>query len=96
MAGTITQPQWETSEEVLVAEQEAVSNSIVVWNDDVNTFDHVIQCLVEICDHTEEQAEQCALFIHYKGKYAVKNGSFDELRPRCEALQDRGLSATIE
>ncbi len=89
-------PQWETSEDVLTASQEVVTSNIVVWNDEVNTFDHVIESLVAVCDHTEEQAEQCALLIHYRGKYAVKSGSFEELRPRCEALIDRGLSATIE
>jgi ATP-dependent Clp protease adaptor protein ClpS len=69
---------------------------IIVWNDEVNTFDWVIQSLVEVCDHSETQAEQCALFIHFKGKYAVKQGDFNTLRPQCEALIDRGLSATID
>ncbi len=71
------------------------ARKLIVYNDDVNTFEWVIQSLVEICEHTPEQAEQCAWIIHTKGKYAVKTGSFDELRPRCEALLDRGLSATI-
>ena len=69
---------------------------IIVWNDDVNTFDWVIESLISICNHTEEQAEQCAMFIHYKGKYAVKRGNFDTLRPQCEALIDRGINATID
>ena len=71
------------------------ARKLIVYNDEVNTFEWVIQSLVEICEHTPEQAEQCAWIIHTKGKYAVKSGSFDELRPRCEALLDRGLSATI-
>ena len=69
---------------------------IVVWNDDVNTFDWVIESLMDICSHTAEQAEQCAMYIHFKGKYAVKKGNFDTLRPLCEGLIDRGLNATID
>jgi ATP-dependent Clp protease adaptor protein ClpS len=69
---------------------------LVVHNDDVNTFDWVIESLVKVCDHTYEQAEQCALFIHFRGKYAVKHGSEIELMPMKEALLDRGISATIE
>ncbi len=83
-------------EEVLVETAEQFPFSIVVWNDDFNTFDWVIQSLIEICGHTPEQAEQCALIIHYNGKYAVKNGPFDDLKPMCEALLDRGISATLE
>lgn len=71
-------------------------NEIVLYNDDVNTFDHVIDSLVEVCDHDPLQAEQCTLIIHYKGKCAVKKGSFEELKPRCTALLNRGLSAEIE
>lgn len=69
---------------------------LIVWNDEVNTFDHVIDTLIEICNHTEDQAEQCALLIHFKGKYAVKNGEYDDLKPMCEAITDRGIGATIE
>ena len=87
--------RWQEQEDVAFAVEEAVAHALIVWNDDVNTFDHVIESLVEICGHTPEQAEQCALFIHFKGKYAVKTGGFDELRPCCEALIDRGINATI-
>lgn len=69
---------------------------IVVWNDDVNTFEWVIETLVEICGHTHEQAEQCAYIIHFSGKYAVKNGTYEDLRPMCDAILDRGISATLE
>ncbi len=69
---------------------------LVLHNDDVNTFEHVIDCLVEICGHDPIQAEQCAWIVHYKGKCSVKRGTFDNLEPRCTALQDRGLSADIE
>lgn len=70
--------------------------SLVVWNDDVNTFDWVIETLIEICNHTREQAEQCAIFIHTTGKYAVKNGSYEKLKPMCTAIQDRLIQATLE
>lgn len=69
---------------------------IIVWNDEVNTFDWVIETLIDVCGHTEEQAEQCALLIHTQGKYAVKNGSYKELKPKCDAITDRGIGATIE
>jgi len=70
--------------------------SLIVWNDSVNTFDWVIQSLVDICDHTFDQAEQCAWIIHYKGKYAVKRGSRKKLKPMREGLVDRGIGATLE
>ena len=69
---------------------------IIVWNDDVNTFEWVIETLIEICGHTYEQAEQCAYIIHFSGKYAVKNGSYEDLRPMCDAILERGISATLE
>ena len=69
--------------------------NLVVFNDDVNTFDHVIQALIDICEHTKEQAEQCTLIIHYKGKCVVKTGSYEKLEPMCTAICDRGISAEI-
>lgn len=72
------------------------SCSLIVWNDDVNTFEWVIETLIEICGHTQEQAEQCAIIIDAKGKYAVKEGSYDILKPQCDAITDRGINATIE
>jgi len=69
---------------------------IIVWNDDVNTFEWVIETLMEVCGHTYEQAEQCAYIIHFSGKYAVKNGTYEDLRPMCDAILDRGISATLE
>ena len=68
--------------------------SLIVWNDEVNTFEWVIETLVEICGHTLEQAEQCAMFIHYKGKYAVKKGDYDTLKPMCNSITERGIGAT--
>ena len=70
--------------------------SLIVWNDDVNTFEWVIETLIEVCGHTEEQAEQCAMIIHTQGKYAVKHGVYDDLKPQCDAITERGIGATIE
>lgn len=70
--------------------------SLIVWNDEVNTFEWVIETLVEVCGHSQEQAEQCAMLIHTKGKYAVKNGAYDDLKPQCDAITERGIGATIE
>ena len=72
------------------------SCNLIVWNDEVNTFEWVIETLMEVCEHSHEQAEQCAYIIHFHGKYAVKKGSFDDLKPQCEAIIDRGINATIE
>lgn len=68
---------------------------LIVYNDDVNTFDDVIQWFVEILDHEPVQAEQCAFIIHYSGKCSVKTGTWEELQPKAVALLDRGLSAKI-
>jgi ATP-dependent Clp protease adaptor protein ClpS len=70
--------------------------SLIVWNDEVNTFEWVIQTLIEVCGQSAEQAEQCAMIIHTKGKYPVKRGSYDDLKPFCDAITDRGIGATIE
>lgn len=93
-----TKPHWEEEEDILVEGDfgSGTDARIIVWNDDVNTFDWVIESFMEILQHTSEQAEQLAIIIHTKGKAIVKTGPFDELRPRCEALQDRGLSAEMD
>jgi len=96
MKTTLFQTGTETEELVLTKEQTKELNHIIVWNDDVNTFDFVIETLVDLCDHSKEQADQCALLIHMKGKCSVKRGEYKELRPICEAILDRGLSATID
>jgi len=82
-------------EEVDVLEKETNQNEIVLFNDAINTFDHVIDSLIDICDHTLEQAEQCALLVHYKGKCTVKTGEYNDLKPRCTRLLTKGLSAEI-
>lgn len=70
--------------------------SLIVWNDEVNTFDWVIETLIEVCNHSQEQAEQCALLIHTQGKYAVKQGVYDKLKPMCDAITEKGIGATVE
>lgn len=82
-------------EELLLKEEVLKQNEIVLFNDEVNTFDHVIDALMYACDHTPEQAEQCSIIVHYKGKCTVKTGSYDDLKPRCSKLLEAGLSAEI-
>ncbi len=82
-------------EEVLLEELLDTPNEIVLYNDDVNTFDHVIETLVRVCDHTWEQAEQCSIIVHYKGKCTVKTGAMEELKAQCTQLLEAGLSAEI-
>ena len=83
-------------EEFDVLEQEIFEHKIVLFNDNVNTFDYVIEMLIYACDHTSEQAEQCSLLVHYKGKCTVKTGPYKELKPRCTILLEAGLSAEIQ
>ena len=86
----------EELEELSVLTDVDEGSAIILYNDDVNTFDHVIYCLIKYCKHTAEQAEQCAMLVHYKGKCQVKNGSDIVLIPICQALTEKGLSAVIE
>ena len=92
-----TKPAWETDYEtdVDVLEQETRKYQIIVHNDDVNTFDWVIESLMDVCEHTPEQAEQCTILIHYKGKCDVFTGTYEDLKPRCTELLRRSLSAEI-
>ena len=86
----------EKIQESLLLEEEVVKqNEIVLYNDEVNTFDHVIKTLIYACDHSPEQAEQCSIIVHYKGKCTVKTGPYDDLKPRCSMLLKAGLSAEI-
>ncbi len=82
-------------EELDVLTQETRQHEIILYNDDVNTFDFVIDSLISVCEHTPEQAEQCTILVHYKGKCSVKTGDFKELKPKCSKLLDLGLSAEI-
>lgn len=92
---SVTLPYIEESEILLedLLDQEALD--LVVFNDDINTFEHVIAVLMKVCKHSHEQAEQCTLIIHYRGKCAVKKGSKEELKPMCEAILDAGIQAAI-
>lgn len=89
-----SQPLVESQDILLPLTQEPCQ--LIVWNDEVNTFEWVISTLIEVCGQSPEQAEQCAYIIHFKGKYAVKQGEFEQLKPLCEAITDRGIQATVE
>jgi ATP-dependent Clp protease adaptor protein ClpS len=98
MQTMLSNPRPVELEEEEVSTIALVSNpcNLVVWNDEVNTFEWVIETLMEVCGHSAEQAEQCAMIIHTQGKYAVKNGSYEELKPQCDAITERSIGATIE
>ncbi len=86
-------------EEILLAEMEATTSNkseIIVYNDDYNTFDWVIQCFMEVFNHAYDQSEQLSMLIHFKGKASVKSGTYESLKPLKDALVERGLSAVIE
>ncbi|MBT8385379.1 MAG: ATP-dependent Clp protease adaptor ClpS [Bacteroidia bacterium] len=82
-------------EDFEILDKEVSQNEIILFNDDVHTFEFVINSLMDVCDHSPEQAEQCTYLVHYKGKCAVKTGEYDELKPRCSRLLNLGLSAEI-
>jgi ATP-dependent Clp protease adaptor protein ClpS len=88
----------EVEEEVLVEQKSQVDpgRAIILHNDEVNSFDHVIECLMKYCGHEQEQATQCSYIVHNNGKCDVKRGSLDKLKPIHEALLDQGLKTTIE
>lgn len=92
----------ETEEDILtkieteIKEKTETSWNIVLYNDEVNSFIYVIQCLMEVCGHTIEQAEQCTYLVHYKGKCSVKEGDYFDLLPIHEALLDRKLRSKLE
>jgi ATP-dependent Clp protease adaptor protein ClpS len=96
MAWGNNQTKYKESEEWDILTETEDPCTLIVWNDEVNTFEWVIETLIEICHHSEEQAEQCAMIIHTRGKYAVKHGSYDELKPMCDAITERGIGATVE
>lgn len=91
-----TKEQVDLQEDVDVLTDVQEPFHLIVWNDEVNTFEWVIETLVEVCGHSYEQAEQCAYIIHFRGKYAVKEGSYEDLKPMCDAITDRGIGATVE
>jgi len=73
-----------------------LNRGLILYNDDVNTFDFVIESLIEVCEHDPEQAEQCALIAHFKGKCNVREGDYHTLKPMHEAMSVRGLTVSIE
>jgi len=87
--------QTEKQTDVLLLEEENAENKLVLYNDDVNTFDFVIESLIEVCKHTLEQAEQCTMLVHYKGKCTVKTGDMEMLMPMHKKLLGRGLTSEI-
>lgn len=89
-------PQTEVEEDVALLTEEGEGKKLVLHNDDYNTFDWVIETLVEVCKHNTEQAEQCAYIVHYRGKCQVKHGAEDEMNRLHAALVQRGLTATVE
>jgi ATP-dependent Clp protease adaptor protein ClpS len=88
----------DTESELLLEpdESEVGDRQIILYNDDVNSFDFVITCLIKVCKHDAIQAEQCTYLVHYKGKCSVKKGTYEELEPMCTALLERGLTAEIQ
>ena len=88
-------PGYATDQDTDLLEKEEHLRDLVLYNDDVNTFDFVIRSLIEVCEHDPLQAEQCTVIVHYNGKCVVKSGDYDELNPMRHALVDRGLSAVI-
>jgi ATP-dependent Clp protease adaptor protein ClpS len=73
-----------------------ILRDLILFNDEINTFDFVIQSLIEVCSHEPEQAEQCAMIAHFKGKCNVKSGGYHEIKPLCDEMMLRGLTSTIE
>lgn len=86
----------ETELEGLIVEELVEKKDLIVFNDDINTFDHVIESLMKVCKHEPEQAEQCTWIIHYNGKCQVKRGEYTKLEPMCTALLERGITAEIQ
>ena len=87
-----SRPQKTGSEET----DDVYQGTLVLHNDDINTFDYVMNTLVEVCNHSVTQAEQCATITHYKGKCEVKKGIFEELIPIKKKLAEKGLLVTID
>ena len=94
MSAHRTNTEKQEEKEALLLETE--TKDLVLWNDDVNTFEYVIECLIDLCKHDPIQAEQCTMLVHYTGKCAVKKGTYEDLIPIHEAFCSRGLTSTIE
>ena len=92
----LTSPDLLEQEVIEVILKEEAIKALILYNDDYNTFDWVIDCLIKVCGHDFLQAEQCAHLVHFKGKCVIKNGTFNKLKPLCESLLEKGLTAKIE
>lgn len=90
-----SKPEFDPEFEALTETVEEKEHEIMLYNDDVNTFAHVIETLVRVCEHSHQQAEQCAVLVHFSGKCVVKTGPYSDLEPRCTLLLEAGLSAEI-
>jgi ATP-dependent Clp protease adaptor protein ClpS len=90
------QHELDVDSDILISLKEVEGKQLVIYNDDFNTFDHVIESIIKVCKHDPIQAEQCTFLIHYKGKCSVKKGTYETLEPMCTALLERGLTAEIE
>lgn len=88
-------PKRQYEEEVLVLDETDEVYKLILHNDDIHTFDDVIEALIDICKHDLIQAEQCTMLVHYKGKCTVKTGSMDVLKPMHEKLIGRSLTSEI-
>lgn len=89
-------PELDEESALLVMEEKEDVHNIILYNDDVNTFDFVIESLIRYCEHDPIQAEQCTFLVHYTGKCAVKKGSYNDLKPVCSSLLEQGLTAEIQ
>jgi ATP-dependent Clp protease adaptor protein ClpS len=96
MSNILCDPEEAVEIDKLIKELTEKSNAIILYNDDVNSFDHVISCLQKYCKHSNEQAQQCALIVHNNGRCSIKEGNKKDLKPICEALLENQLSAVIE
>ncbi len=92
----VLEPEVDKDVEHAINELVSPTKAIILYNDDHNTFDHVISCLTKYCGHSVEQAHQCSIIVHNNGKCDIKHGSYDKLKPICEALLENGLTAKIE
>ena len=90
-----TKEKIQEQQDVDVLEKEVPQHEIILFNDDIHTFDYVIDALIDVCEHNYIQAEQCTVLVHYKGKCSVKTGEYEELKPKCTKLLQLGLSAEI-
>jgi ATP-dependent Clp protease adaptor protein ClpS len=92
--GTYSNTKYKEEGDTITATEETCT--LIVWNDEVNTFEWVIETLIEICGHSQEQAEQCAIIIDSKVSMPLKKAGYEMLKPMCDAITDRGIGATIE